>query len=81
MSPKSDTIIIFIIAVLIVVTLVIYFIALSVCFSKKIFIFSPYVPVPLQNSFHPTGGITELTADQIDDRSANIAAALASLNK
>ena len=80
MSPKSDTIIIFIIGVLIAVTLVIYFIGLSVCFSKKIFIFSPYVPVPLPNSFHPTGGITELTPDEIADRAANIAEAIATLN-
>lgn len=52
------------ILVIVGIALVIYAIILYVTFKNGTFIFAPYTPPPLPNSFQPLGAITPLTPAQ-----------------
>jgi len=61
MAAKEWSIVILVVTLL---ALIIYGIFLYEMYVQQKFIFTPYVPPPLENGFQPLGGIVKITPEQ-----------------
>lgn len=74
-AKSSEKMICIVLVVVLLIIMLIYAIAIFECHKRQIFIFKPYIPkTPPGNVIFPMGAVTQLTAEEQEERNNYIKA-------